>query len=337
MQIEEYLSADMLKQSIIDMPLDSNLYVANVPNDVYHGSLGWSSSHGKKASLSEQRLYMYMQDQKKSGPQSHFVFGELTHDCIRFNQAQIDDLYCDTVTLPKGQTNLGKAMKAVVESGHTLKLLDAGFNLKPEAVAEGNALLDEINGRQVISRTAKREARELADAVLNQYTVKDALNNNAAIYELSIWHKMKDGFIRKCRPDCYLPDQKVVFDWKTIRELVWTYSLGNNRHTFIYRQIKREMDRFDYGFSAGWYMDILDIIDDGAFFFLFADKDALEVYPPYLCGQDELHEERQRCCQAIKNIKSMKSKIVEGKVIEPLSTFLHNDDHIFHGNTKEFL
>lgn len=336
MQIIEYLSPETLKQQIIDLPFGEILYVANVPNQVYHGSLGWSSSHAKKAFQSEQRLYRYLQDQEKEGPKDHFVFGELTHDCIRLNDAQINDLYCDTVTLPKGQTNLGKAMKAVVESGFEIDLAGAGFNLKPDALHEGAALLEEINERIVIKPRAKREARELADAILNQYTVSNALSGSNAIYELSVWHKMKDGFIRKCRPDCFLPDAKVVFDWKTSREIIWTFAT-DDRHMFVKRELEREISRRDYALSAAWYMDILGILDDGAFMLVFADKDALEVYPPYLFEVDRLHDERQRCYAAIKAIKSMRSKIIGGKVIEPLTTFLPNDDHLFSGNSKEYL
>jgi hypothetical protein len=332
----EYTTPEILQQQILEMDLDTKLYVVDVPNEVYHGTIGWSSSHAKKAFQSEQRLHRYLQEQKISDPKDHFVFGELVHDSIRLSPQQIDEVYCDSVRVPDGRTNLGKALKAVFNSGFDLELTNTGFNLKPEAVHQGRDLLDQINGRQVISRKAKDEARELADTILNQYTVSDALSNNKAIYELSVWHKMRDGFIRKCRTDCFLPDIGVVFDWKTSRELVWTFAT-DNRHHLIKRELTREIDKRDYALSAAWYMDILGLIDDGAFMLLFADKDALEVYPPYLFDVERLHQENRRCKEAISAIKSYRSKIVEGKVIQPLTTFLPNDDYLFSGNEKDYL
>ena len=337
MNIELFISADDLKQKIYDMPLNSKLYVAEVPNSVYHGSPGWSSSHAKKAYQSEQRLHRYLEKQKEEEGKDHYVFGELTHDSIRLTANQIDSLYCDSITLPKGQTNLGKAMKAVIESGHTIKLESAGFNLTADKLAEGRNLLDVIAERQVIKPKEKREARELAEAVLNQYTVRNALQGNEVIFELSIWHKMHDGFIRKCRPDAFIPSLKTIFDWKTIRELIWTFATGDNRHMFIKREIKREIQKRDYGLSAAWYMDILELLDEGAFLFVFADKDSLEVYPPYVCGFDELYDDKNRCLDAIKAIKSYKSKLVEGNVIQELSTFVPNDDYLFTSQQQEYI
>ena len=339
MDIQNYTTPEALKQAIIAMPFDSKLYVANVPNDEYHGSIGWSSSHAKKAFQSEQRLDRYLENNKANEIKEHYVFGDLTHDSVRYQPEEIDKYYCDSANMPSGQRNLGKALKAVFESRFKLDLLETGFNLKPEDIAEGRQLLSEIDKRQVIKPKAKREARVLANLILSQHTVSDAFANHMVIFELSVWHKMADGFIRKCRPDAFFPDIKLIFDWKTIYELIWTYATGESRHAFVKRELKREITKRDYLLSAGWYMDILGFIDDedSSFMFVFVDKDSLEIYPPYFCGFEELQDERRRCYEAMKAIKSYKSKLIDGTVSEPLTMFLPNDDHIFTGNQREYM
>lgn len=333
MEIVNYIDRATLTASIFAMELDSIMFVSNVPNDVYHIVSGWSSTHGKVAYQSEQRLHRYL-TKADDGPKDHFVFGELVHDSVRLNESEIEFLYCSDVAMPHGSTNAAKAIKYCI-ANNTKDIDAAGLNIKPGDRAGAQEIVDQIAGRQIVSKTAVTEARQLADLLKSELTVQGALEKNQVLYELSVWRKGKDGFVRKCRPDCIVPELKTIFDWKTTRDIVWTYDTGD-RHQFVKRALDREVDKRDYGFSAGWYLSIFDWIEDGAFMDVFADKDAMEVYPAYLFSVDRMVQEQRRCVEACKAIRSYTGKIADGKVIEPLTTFLPNDGFIFTGQSKEF-
>lgn len=336
MNITEYIDKESLQAAIRDMPLDSRMYVAEVPNDIYHSTSGWSSSPAKKAFLSEQRLHKYLTKDHNPKSPAHFVFGELVHDSVRLDEAGIDKLYCSGIDLYGPGTNATKAIKECLATGKK-KVSETDFNIDYDKYPDTQKMLDEINGREIVKPSEIADARHFAALLRDSYHVRNALAKYDHFFELSIWHKDKTGFIRKCRPDLWFPAIQTVFDWKSTREIVWTFDTGD-RHTYLQRELSRQIDKLDYGFSAGWYLDVMGIDpDEGAFGFVFADKSSLEVYPLFAMTPDRIRQEFHRCYHAITVIKSYERKLDHDRnPIVPLDMFVPNDDHIFYGKEKQF-
>ena len=335
MDILEYTSDENLEQMIVALPLDSVLYVANVPNESYHASKGVSSTGAKTAFQSEQRYWRYItapQEKRKE----HYVFGELAHDSIRLPPDEIKDLYCSSVSFVSGQRNLGKAQRKVVNEGADVQEVLSQINLKPEERPQLLEFVEKVGGRQVVNRTQLSEARQIANMIHEHPIVSSMLEKQDHYFELSVWRRDPDGFLRKARPDVYFPEAQVVFDWKTVRDLIWKYDT-DDRMIFVKQNLERVIDKLGYAFSGAWYLNVLGILETGAFMLFFADKDALEIYPPWVPSTESMEQQWRHCQAAIKSIKSVRKKTSDGKVIEPLEQFIPLGNDVFSGQTKEFI
>lgn len=335
MEVIEYTTPEILEHLINCIEPGAALYIANVPNEIYHATKGVSSTGAKTAAQSEQRYWRYITAPPETRKE-HYVFGELAHESIRFTPEQILGRYCDSVPFVSGQRNLGKAQRAMVNDGLDPQQAIAQFNLKPAERQELHAFNDEVAGRQVVTSTQIAEARQIAELIHSHPIVSAMLANQTHYFELSVWRRDEDGFLRKARPDVFFPQHGVLFDWKTIRDLIWTYDTGGDRQAFVKWNLDREVAKRDYAFSGAWYLSVLDHMENGAFMLFFCDKDALEIYPPWVPCPERIAEEWRRCEAAIRAIKQVSRKTSNGEVVEALLPFLPVDDHVFQGQVREF-
>jgi len=136
------------------------------------------------------------------------------------------------------------------------------------------AFVQEHPGKDILTSGMANDVREMRDAVFANDTMREVLEADTAMREVSIWAKDPiTGLLLKCRPDMIY--NGVIFDLKT--------TIAPHQRAFIH-----SVYEYKYQVQAAYYMYIAGLIGmtmDDFIFLVVGNK------PPYLTAIYNLNED----------------------------------------------
>ncbi|MGB7799844.1 MAG: PD-(D/E)XK nuclease-like domain-containing protein [Buttiauxella sp.] len=287
----------------------------SLPNDVYHGANGISSTQVKDARVS----LMYFQGRhitKTIGRETSeaFTFGTLVH-ALALEPETLDTDFAVFPGIPEGaftntdslktfirEYNEGKDKSEQLKLTGTKDVLSAAIRtVKPDAIFadEFEQQWNEANQDKIIlSERQLAHAKAIQQALFNHPSAGQLLQHPNRANEVSYFGMDEEtGLEVRVRPDLEIDMSgvRIGTDLKTI-------SLGKVKQDFLRAKLHREIIERDYHLSAAMYCDVADF---NQFFWIFVNKDEGYHWVAIIEASEELLElgrlEYRKAMNAISN------------------------------------
>lgn len=286
-----------------------------LPNDVYHGANGISSTQVKDARVS----LMYFQGRhitKTIGRETSeaFTFGTLVH-ALALEPETLETDFAVFPGIPEGaftntdslktfirEYNEGKDKSEQLKLTGTKDVLSAAIRaVKPDAIFadEFEQQWNEANQDKIIlSERQLAHAKAIQQALFNHPSAGQLLQHPNRANEVSYFGMDEEtGLEVRVRPDLEIDMSgvRIGTDLKTI-------SLGKVKQDFLRAKLHREIIERDYHLSAAMYCDVADF---NQFFWIFVNKDEGYHWVAIIEASEELLElgrlEYRKAINAISN------------------------------------
>lgn len=286
-----------------------------LPNDVYHGANGISSTQVKDARVS----LMYFQGRhitKTIGRETSeaFTFGTLVH-ALALEPETLETDFAVFPGIPEGaftntdslktfirEYNEGKDKSEQLKLTGTKDVLSAAIRaVKPDAIFadEFEQQWNEANQDKIIlSERQLAHAKAIQQALFNHPSAGQLLQHPNRANEVSYFGMDEEtGLEVRVRPDLEIDMSgvRIGVDLKTI-------SLGKVKQDFLRAKLHREIIERDYHLSAAMYCDVADF---NQFFWIFVNKDEGYHWVAIIEASEELLElgrlEYRKAINAISN------------------------------------
>lgn len=254
-----------IKSKIIDykegMKITKPCIIRGMPNEVYHSSIGLSTS-GLKMLLDcpAKYFYKYLSGEYEAKEKPHFKIGKACHCYILEGQKEFERIYWHNPYAKMTKEDLNNEL---VKMGYTVFKTATKDKLMQEIL--------ELNG--ITQKEVELDSNELnqvigvSRAINNNKYAKSAFSQDGES-ELSLfWQDEESDLWLKCRPDFLPYDCKLVPDYKTCQSA--------NPNTFYGDFIK-----YGYHVQAAQYrtgIKSVTGIDVESFFFVAQEKE-----PPFI-------------------------------------------------------
>lgn len=286
-----------------------------LPNDVYHGANGISSTQVKDARVS--LMYFHGRHIAKTiGRETSeaFTFGTLVH-ALALEPETLETDFAVFPGIPDGALTNTDSLKAFIreynegkDKSEQLKLTgtkdvlsSAIRTVKPDAIFadEFEHQWNEANQDKIIlSERQLSHAKAIQQALFNHPSAGQLLQHPNRANEVSYFGMDEEtGLEVRVRPDLEIDmsSVRIGVDLKTI-------SLGKVKQDFLRAKLHREIIERDYHLSAAMYCDVADF---NQFFWIFVNKDEGYHWVAIIEASEELLElgrlEYRKAINAISN------------------------------------
>ena len=242
---------------------------SDMPNELYHGSKGISSTQ-LKTIVTETPFhfwckYMAPEGQRiKKDPTPAMLFGTACHTAL-LEPEVFKDEYITPPTDINRRTKEGKEEWATWEKS--------------------------VEGKQVVKPEFLEEVTNMTTACLHNRSAVQLISRG--LKEHSIYTTCKETGLRiKCRPDIWLPDIGVVADYKTAAS-------ANPR------QFSKVIDNLGYHISAAFYLDIIEQVTGEKprqWAFIVQEKNAPYASAVYVLSDEAIEQGRALYKKALRMI-----------------------------------
>lgn len=238
----------------------------DLPNLVYHGSMGVSSSKLKDACISlmyYNGVYNTGAIEKSRG--THFDVGNLVHTLI-LEPEMVEQEYKKKPEMPEptkpqrekydNWVKLGKPSKADNPKAYPTEKMMERCEFWDNFTAENENII-------IVGEEDWKVAEAMAEAVRSHEFAGKILNHSRRVSERSYFKVDEEtGLLIKVRPDIEV--DAVIADVKTIQ------MRGNPDEEWLLSELRREVKRRKYHVSAAMY---LDVTDKKQFVWIFVNKE----------------------------------------------------------------
>ncbi|MCS3602705.1 exodeoxyribonuclease VIII [Buttiauxella sp. BIGb0471] len=286
-----------------------------LPNEVYHGANGISSTQVKDARVS--LMYFHGRHIAKTiGRETSeaFTFGTLVH-ALALEPETLETDFAVFPGIPDGAFTNTDSLKAFIreynegkDKSEQLKLTgtkdvlsSAILTVKPDAIFadEFEQQWNEANQDKIIlSERQLTHAKAIQQALFNHPSAGQLLQHPNRANEVSYFGMDEEtGLEVRVRPDLEIDMSgvRIGVDLKTI-------SLGKVKQDFLRAKLHREIIERDYHLSAAMYCDVADF---NQFFWIFVNKDEGYHWVAIIEASEELLElgrlEYRKAINAISN------------------------------------
>ncbi|MGG8042084.1 PD-(D/E)XK nuclease-like domain-containing protein [Klebsiella aerogenes] len=254
-----------------------------VPNEVYHGANGISSTMIKDARVSLMYFHSRHIDKTISRESTEALsFGSLVHTLV-LEPEKFDDEFAIFPGIPAGAFTNTDTLKAFIREYNTdkpkaeqLKLTGKKEELQESIrVVNPDAIFadeyeqqwrESMEGKTILTSEQLTLAKNIQQAIFNNRDASDLLNNSGRQSEVSYFGIDEEtGLNIRVRPDIELrtASENTCADLKTI-------SIGNVRQDRIKERLHREIIDRDYHLSAAMYCDVAGL---DSFSWIFVNKE----------------------------------------------------------------